>query len=176
MARVKPVMIVQSISTLDEADAVLARIAARKRELTLKEIALKEDVDALKLKCGQDCEPIKQDIEAMEQALIRFSESKKTEIFARKKSIALTFGTLGFRASTAVKPMKKTTWEQVLGILKQTKDSALAACIRIKQEVDKDALRQLPPEKLAEAGCRLEDRDTFFYEIVETELAPENAQ
>ena len=23
---------------------------------------------------------------------------------------------------------------------------------------------------------RLEDRDTFFYEIVETELAPENAQ
>ena len=75
------------------------------------------------------------------------------------------------RASSSVKPMKKTTWEQVLGFLTSAKDSALAACIRTKREVDREALRQLPQEKLAEVGCRLEQTDSFYYELAETELA-----
>ncbi len=169
--RVKPVLNIPTVSSLEEADAMLAQIAARKRELSLLELGLKEDVDALKLKCAEVSEPIKQDIEVLEQALVRFGESRKTELFSRRRSVALNFGILGFRASSAVKPMKKTTWEQVLGFLTDSRDKTLAACIRIKREVDREALRQLPPEKLAEAGCRLEQTDSFYYELTETELA-----
>lgn len=169
--RVKPMLNVPTVNTLEEADSLLAQIASRKRELSLIELGLKEKVDALKLECASASEPIKQDIEVLEQALVRFGESKKTEMFSKKRSVALNFGILGFRASSAVKPMKKTTWEQVLGFLKAAKDQTLTACIRIKQEVDKDALRQLPPEKLAEVGCRLEQADSFYYELNETELA-----
>ena len=166
--RVKPTLNIPTVSSLEEADAMLARIAARKRELSLLELGLKEDVDALKLKCAEASEPIKQDIEVLEQAL---GESKKTELFTRRRSVSLNFGILGFRASSSVKPMKKTTWEQVLGFLTSAKDSALAACIRTKREVDREALRQLPQEKLAEVGCRLEQTDSFYYELAETELA-----
>lgn len=151
--RVKPILNIPTVSSLEEADAMLARIAARKRELSLLELGLKEDVDALKLKCAEASEPIKQDIEVLEQALVRFGESKKTELFTRRRSVSLNFGILGFRASSSVKPMKKTTWEQVLGFLTSAKDSALAACIRTKREVDREALRQLPQEKLAEVGA-----------------------
>lgn len=163
--RVKPTLNIPTVSSLEEADAMLARIAARKRELSLLELGLKEDVDTLKLKCAEASEPIKQDIEVLEQALVRFGESKKTELFSRRRSVSLNFGILGFRASSSVKPMKKTTWEQVLGFL------TFAACIRTKREVDKEALRQLPQEKLAEVGCRLEQADAFYYELTETELA-----
>jgi len=169
--RVKPTLNIPTVSSLEEADAILARIAARKRELSLLELGLKEDVDTLKLKCAESSEPIKQDIEGLEQALVRFGESKKTELFTRRRSISLNFGILGFRASSSVKLMKKTTWEQVLGFLRETGDAFLSACVRVKYEVDKEALRQLPQEKLAEAGCRLEQADAFYYELTETELA-----
>lgn len=75
--RVKPVLNIPAVTTLEEADATLAQIAARKRELALLELGLKEDVDTLKLKCAEASEPIKQDIEVLEQALIRFGKSKK---------------------------------------------------------------------------------------------------
>lgn len=75
--RVKPTLNIPTVSSLEEADAMLARIAARKRELSLLELGLKEDVDALKLKCAEASEPIKQDIEVLEQALVRFGESKR---------------------------------------------------------------------------------------------------
>ena len=172
--RVKPILNIPTVSSLEEADAMLARIAARKRELSLLELGLKEDVDALKLKCAESSEPIKQDIEVLEQALVRFGESKKIELFAKRRSVSLNFGILGFRASSSVKPMKKTTWEQVLGFLLDAKDKAFAACVRVKREVDREALRQLPQEKLAEAGCRLEQTDSFYYELTETELAGES--
>ena len=64
--------------------------------------------------------------------------------------------------------MRKTTWEQVLGLIR---DAGMPECIRTKQEVDKEALRQLPLERLSAVGCRLEQSDLFFYELNETELA-----
>ena len=74
--RVKPVLNIPAVTTLEEADATLAQIAARKRELALLELGLKEDVDTLKLKCAETSEPIKQDIEVLEQALIRAVRQK----------------------------------------------------------------------------------------------------
>lgn len=99
--------------------------------------------------------------------MIRFGESKKSDLFIKKRSRELTFGTIGFRASSAVRTMRKTTWEQVLGLIR---DAGMPECIRTKQEVDKEALRQLPPERLAAVGCRIEQSDLFFYELNETEL------
>ena len=43
-------------------------------------------------------------------------------------------------------------------------------CIRIKEEVDKEALRTLGPNTLADVGCKLVQEDGFFHELNETEL------
>lgn len=163
--RVKPALNIPTVANLEEADVTLARIAAKKRELELLDLGLKESVDDLKLKCAADSEPIKQEIEVLEQSLIRFGESKKGELFLKKRSVDLNFGIIGFRASSAPKPMRKTTWEQVLGFLQSAK---MINCIRTRHEVDKEALRQLPPEKLAEVGCQMVHSDTFYYEVKET--------
>lgn len=79
--RVKPVLNIPTVSTVEEADATLAEIAARKRQISLHEIALKEDVDKLKAECAARCEPLKKDIEAREQALVQFALARREELF-----------------------------------------------------------------------------------------------
>ena len=59
--RVKPVLNIPVVNTVEDADAILAEIAARKRQISLHEIALKEDVDRLKAECAARCEPLKKD-------------------------------------------------------------------------------------------------------------------
>ena len=51
--RVKPVLNIPVVNTVEDADAILAEIAARKRQISLHEIALKEDVDKLKTECAR---------------------------------------------------------------------------------------------------------------------------
>ena len=108
----------------------------------------------------------------MRQALVRFGEANKAELFSKKRSITLTFGVIGFRLTPPVaKPLSRTTWEQVLGILQSSDDLELTACVRTKQEVDKVALCGLPPAKIAQAGCRLVQEDKFFCDTRDEVLA-----
>ena len=165
--RVKPVPSIPTVSTIEEADATLAEIAARKRQISLQEISLKEDVDRLKAACAARCEPLKRDIEAREQALVQFALARREEIFRNRKSRELTFGTIGFRVSSSLKTIKKMTWERVLGVLKER---GMTNCSRIREEVDKEALRTLGPNTLADVGCKLTQEDAFFYELNEAEL------
>lgn len=170
--RVKTVLNIPTVHNLNEADAMIARLKARERELAMLELGLKEDIDALKLKCSEQAEAIREDIEIMRQALTRFGEANKAELFSKKRSITLTFGVIGFRLTPPTpKPLSRTTWEQVLGILKSSDDPELAACVRTKQEVDKVALCGLSPAKLAQAGCRLVQEDKFFCDTRDEALA-----
>lgn len=170
--RVKPALNIPTVHNLNEADAMLARIKAWERELALLELRMKEEIDALKLKCAEQAEPILEYFEIMRQALTRFGEANKAELFIKKRSITLNFGIIGFRMTPPTpKPLKKITWEQVLGILKNSEDPELVACVRTKQEVDRMALRELSPEKLAQAGCRLEQVDEFFCDTRDEALA-----
>lgn len=119
--------------------------------------------------CGSAarCEPLKKDIEAREQALMQFALARREELFKGRKSRELTFGTIGFRVSSSLRTIKKMTWERVLGVLRER---GMTNCIRIKEEVDKEALRTLGPNTLADVGCKLVQEDGFFYELNETEL------
>ena len=74
--RIKPVLQIPTVSNIAEADALLAEIAARKRQIDLHEIELKEEVDRLKGECAYICEPLKQDIAAREQARSRSEERR----------------------------------------------------------------------------------------------------
>ena len=105
--------------------------------------------------------------EAREQALMQFALARREELFKGRKSRELTFGTIGFRVSSSLRTIKKMTWERVLGVLKER---GMTNCIRIKEEVDKEALRTLGPNTLADVGCKLVQEDGFFYELNETEL------
>lgn len=165
--RVKPVLQVPVIKSTEEADAVLAQIAAHRRKIELYEIGLRESVDALKTECTDKCEAHKQAIEVRGQALMQYALARREDVFKGKKSVTLTFGSFGFRASTSLQKAKKYTWERVLTLLKERG----IAGVRIKEEVDKDILRGLDSATLAGLGCKLVTEDTFYYELADTDLA-----
>ena len=168
MTRIKPVSATPLIKNLEEADAVLAQIAALRRNIALVEAHMNESIDAIKAQAAAEAEPYKREVAALEQSLMRFADYHKDELFARRKSLELTFGAFGFRASSKIKLLSKMTWERVLQALR---DTGMEQCIRVKQEPDKEALKALSPEHLKGLGCKVVQEDSFFYEIADQELA-----
>ena len=150
------------IASLEEADATLAEIAAQRRQIALVELGAAEQIEQIKLTAATECEPARQRIAALEQALMRYADYRKPDLFTKKKSVDLTFGAIGYRASTKLKTASKWTWERVLGALR---DGGRRDCIRTKEEVDKEALKALSPEQLAQYGVKAVPEDAFYYEL-----------
>lgn len=165
--RVKPVAVVPAIKSLEEADSILARIAAQKRSINLIEAGMNDDIDIIKVKAAEQAEPYRQEVLALEQALANYAVYHKHDLFAKSKSCKLAFGNLGFRASSKIKLLAKWNWERVLEALR---DTQLTKCIRVKEEPDKEALKGLDPEHLKSLGCKVVQEDTFYYELAEQEL------
>lgn len=167
--RIKPVASIPTITSTEEADSTLARIAALRRTLDCLQTGMNEDVDAIKATAAKDAEPYNQEIAVLEQSLMRYADYHKDSLFKTRKSVELSFGSFGFRASSKLKLIGKMTWERVLQSLR---DNGLTTCIRIKEEPDKEALKGLSPERLKDLGCRVVQDDTFYYELAEQELSP----
>ena len=164
--RVKPLQTVPVLKSLDDANDTIAQIAALQRHVALINLGLNEDIDALKKKAAADCEPLNADIDVLETSLARYAEYNKEELFAKKKSHDLPFGTFGFRQSTRLVTLGKTTFKRVLEMLQ---DRDLAQYIRTKAEPDKEKLKGAGPELLKTLGCKLSVTDEFFYEVAEQE-------
>ena len=165
--RVKPdLSSVYDVKTLEDADGILARIAELNRQMARINLKAAEEIDAIKARAAYETEPAKVEIAGLERSLGRFAEAEKEELFGKKKSLALRFGTIGFRASSKLRTRSKWTFERVLGALKER---GMTAFIRVKEEVDKEKLKGLDPDKLAEVGCTVKTEDTFFYELPENE-------
>ena len=158
-----------TVQTLAEADSTLGRIAALQRNLTLLETGMNEETAAIKLKAEAKAEPIRQQMADLGASLARYAEAHKEELFTDKlRSRALSFGTIGYRYSSILDTLGRTTWKEVLGIL-ETK--GLEQFIRKVPEVDREALRKASPSLLKDVRCVVRDKDEFFYETESYELA-----
>jgi phage host-nuclease inhibitor protein Gam len=173
MPRVKPTSTAPLLKNLDDVDEALAEIAGHKRVLGSIEASMNDEIDEIKRRAASEAEPIRQEIARMEDAVTRYAAYHKPELFAKKKSLDLTFGVIGYRASSKLRLLSKVTWEAVLQNLR---DFDLREFIRVKEEPDKEALKGLPPERLKELGCKVVQEDTFFYELSEQALAPETGE
>lgn len=158
--RTKPQAIV--VADLKQAEAALAEIAEIDRTAEAHEAAMNAAIDAARTEAKALCEPLSARRKELEQALATYAELNKADLFGKRKSVDLGFGTIGFRLSTSVKTAARTTWEMVL---QKCKDFGFVEAVRTKESVDKDALRGWPDERLATVGARREVKDEFFIEI-----------
>ena len=150
------------VHSLEDVDAALAQIAARKRQIDLIGLGVAEQVDEIKTRAAAETEPIRLEIAALELAIGRFAEANKAELFSKKKSVQLQFGIVGFRASSKLKTLKKWTFERVLATLR---DTGMWEYIRVKEEVDKKssrASRRKPSRASAAPSCRRTSFTTNF--------------
>ena len=166
--RIKPGPDLPAIRSLEEADSALARIAGLSRHVALINLGLNESIAGLKLKAAAEAEPLTAEIEGLAQSLALFATQNKAELFSRRKSIALTFGVIGFRQATRLVTVGKATFKRVL---QQLLDRALDQYIRTKPELDKEALKGAGPELLKALGCKVLVEDEFFCEPAEDDVA-----
>lgn len=164
--RKKPANLVH-IKDLKEADAALFELAANARALQRLTDELNQRIDKLKAQFERDAEPLMARSESLSNGLHAYAEHNKADLFARKRSLELTFGTLGYRVSSEVQPMPKLKWRDVLERLEQ---GNFDQAIRVKKEVDRDVLRTFGEDELAEVGARLVEKDTFWYELKQEQL------
>lgn len=146
------------LSSWDDVDQCLAEIGGIDRELGLIEAGQQESIDQIKAVTKAAAEPLQARKAALEALIQQYAEAHRAE-FAKTKTKALTFGSVGFRLSTRV------VIKRVADTLQALKDLGLAACVRTKEEPDKEAMKNLPLETLAAVGASLKTDDAFGYEI-----------
>lgn len=95
-----------------------------------------------------------------------YAEANKAELFATRKSLELTHGTIGFRMGTpAVEKSKKVTWEGVLEDLRLVDDQFVRSKVEANKELiiasrgDADVMG-----KLKNIGITVVQKETFFVE------------
>ena len=153
-----------TLQSWDDVDRCLAEIGRIDRELGLIEAGQQESIDQIKASAKLAAEPLQNKKLGLELAIKDYAEANRAE-FAKVKSRELTFGIIGFRLSTSV------VIKRVADTLQALKDLGLAHCIRTKEELDKDAMRNLPLETLHNVGASLRQVDAFGYEVKREALA-----
>lgn len=160
------------VRNLEQANEVLAELAAHKRELDQINGALNERIDQAKAAAEEKAAPVRDRVTALEVGLTSFAEHHKGDLFGKKRSVDLSFGRFGFRRSTQVKPVTRTTWAVVL---ERLKNLGMRDAIRVKEQPNKEVLREWPDERLAQVCVRRVEHDDFWYELDEAELGETSA-
>ncbi|WP_418648858.1 host-nuclease inhibitor Gam family protein [Thauera butanivorans] len=152
-----------TLSSWNDVDACLKAIGEVDRELGLLEAAQQEQIDAIKASTKAAAEPLQNKKAGLELAIQQYAEANRGE-FVKAKTKELTFGSVGFRLSS------KVVIKNLGNTLQALKDFALTSCIRIKEECDKEAMKNLPLETLHAVGANLKQEDAFGYEIKREQL------
>lgn len=146
------------LESWDQVDDNLFQIGMIDREVGLIEASANEEIDRIKAKSKEAAAPLFDKKAGLELAIKEFCEANRAE-FAKVKTKALTFGSVGFRQSTRI------IVKRVVDTLQALKDLGLTTCIRVKEDIDKEAMKNLSSETLAEVGAGLKTQNTFGYEI-----------
>lgn len=167
------------VADLEAADKALARLAELKRTVDAENLRLNEAIDRLKANVAEVTASPLAEAAALEAALASFAETRKPDLFAKLRSQTLTFGVIGFRRSSEVKPQPKTTWgtikERIKALVTGQDGDPFAAAIRVKEDVNRDVLKEWPEERLTSVGARIVAKDSFYYELNTQEIKGEAA-
>ena len=150
------------IENLKQADQVLYELAGIQSELEKIDTDAGKQVASIKEKAAIAGEDLRNRLLELEQVLLLYAQYHKDELFAEKRSVDLTFGKLSFHHSTRISIKGRPEEKSTLFLLKKL---FKGKAIRLKEEVNKDELKDWPSEKLAQINAKREERDNFGYEL-----------
>lgn len=150
------------VKSLDDANQALAEIGRLTMQLEAIDGKAAEKIGKIKEDAAAIGAEARDRIKDLENALTIYSEYNKGELFKDRKSIPLSYGSIGYRLSTKVS-VKKTTLE-LLQKLFNGKGT------RTKEEVDKEQLKDWEDTDLAQVDAAKVTKDTFYYEVNRDEI------
>lgn len=153
------------LETLDDVNLAMRDIGLWQKELEAIDNDANKKIAEIKTKASKDGEELREKISGTVAKIQAFAEYNKDEYFKDRKSVELSFGSMGWRKSTSIH-VKKTT----LDLLKKLK---MPDCIRLKQEPDKEAMAALDDETLASVDAVRKVKNDFFVEAKTEEINKE---
>ena len=146
----------------DEVDNSLKRLGELQIKKSKIEGNLNEKINELKVKSQAECTPIITEIKQIEKEIARFCEQNK-ESFVNKRNRKLNFGVISYRLT------EKVVCNSVQSVIKSLKLLCLDHCLRVKEELDKDKIKELDTNTLTKIGVSIvkEDKLTIEPNIIE---------
>ena len=160
MSRAKPQS--SKINNIHEANQTLREIALLQDDLARIDTEADRKIAKIKEDAVKKGEQGRKRIVELEQGLALFAEYNKTDLFPEKRSAELSYGRFGFHRSTRISIKTKPAEKSTLYLLKTLFPKK---AIRVKEEVDKEELKDWPDEKLAQINAKKVQNDNFYYEI-----------
>lgn len=158
-----------SLTSFKDVDNSLKLIGLNKSFVSKREAELNKKVIDLQARYDEETREAREIIMAHEKDIELFCNERRDE-FIDSKTITLNFGIVSWRLSVPkLSCLRGFTMETSLAILKKLK---LTRFIRLKEEIDKDALKSefTDSKDLAKFGLQLTQSEQFYYEVFEKEL------
>ena len=154
MARYKPTP--ERLENLEDANDVLRNLGLLKREIESIDAEAQKQIGEIKASAAKQGEPLRKRIAELTGKIQVYADYNKADLFKDRKSVDLIFGTFGYRKSTSISA-KKTT----VSLLEKLK---LDRFIRIEKQPDKEAMKEMDDEALAQVDAVRKVKDDFFCE------------
>jgi phage host-nuclease inhibitor protein Gam len=152
MGRYKPAP--EKLECIEDVNSVLREVGVLEREVETIDGEMQKQIGEIKAASAKRGEPLRKRIIELTTKIQAFSEYNKADLFKDRKSIELVFGSFGYRKSTSIS-IKKTT----VALLEKLK---LHRYIRIEKQADKEALKEMDDESLAQIDAVRKTKDEFF--------------
>ena len=157
------------LKSWQEVDDVLRVVGLIDLKIQATETEMNEKIIAIKNEAKEKVESLKAKKDLLELSMKEYSSEHMLD-FGDRKSMPLTFGTVSFRVSTAIRLIANA--KRVVELLRE---HGLKKCIRIKEEPDKDQMAELDDATLRAVGARRKTEDAFGYEVNYEKLQEEAA-
>ena len=123
-------------ASIVEADNLLGKLGRTQDEINKIENNLQKEIDKLKAEALEKLQPLEVQLDKQMNKLFTFANPRKLRLTIAARSVTLSMGTFGWRMTTPRIEMNKSD-EEMIKFLKKTGN---AKFIRIKEEIDRQAL------------------------------------
>lgn len=156
--RIKSEKQIETIADWQQADDFMKQIGDLSLQIKQYEAKANGTINKAKAELAEATDPLLKKITILTDSLEAFAANHVND-FGNAQSRKLNFGLLGWRRSTSIS-IKESTLELIKKIFGKTAD----LYIRTKEEVDKDALKELTDQQLASLDARRKPKEVFFVE------------
>lgn len=155
-------------STDTQADELLRRKCEIALEHASVSAIMNASITAAREHAKRETHPLAKEEAAIDAALAAYFERRRKSLGAAK-SLPLTFGTIGVRAAKGVVALLRGF--KVEQVIENLKNRRLARCLRLKEELDKEAIHAAAADPRAEAQLRecgiriLPGQESFYVDL-----------
>jgi len=148
-----------------EVNSALKGIAQAEIELTKIEGDLNEQINAAKDAAAMAAAPLQRQLDNLAKQVKQFADLHREE-FGKAKSKRLTFGEIGWRASSSISLPKDQAQ-----VIEHLRKNGMEDCIKSKESINRDQLKQYPETEIIRCGATVKHKDEFWLETDKQQLA-----